>query len=198
MAYDVYITHSPEDQATAALTCTALEESGLKCWIASRNLDKRRDRKQAVSKAILNSKIFVIVFSNNTNKAKDLADEMNVALNAELNIIPLRVDQAEPEGVIQYYLADTHWFDVENPPTEEQLQHFIATIKQVLDSKKDKTKTRRRLKKQTDHGSRSRPRTIATVAIAVVFCGIFIYGFFKIIFSLFQLAEAILALSRAL
>ncbi len=197
MAHDVFITHSPEDKEIADAACIALETSGVKCWMASRNIRKGQDRKKAIKKAISSGKIMVIVFSKHSNKATNLAGEMNIAVNADLNIIPLRLDQVEPKGVMQYYLADTHWFDLSKPPTGEQLKSLVETIKLSLISIKESVKTSPRRKQRTEKKPLSRSAVIATITLTALSCGILIYGAVLITTNLLRLAETLFSLIGA-
>lgn len=197
MAHDVFIANSPEDKTIADTICTALESEGIKCWLASRNIRKGQDHNKAVKKAIISGKIMIIVFSKHSNKATNLAGEMNIALNANLNIIPLRLDQVEPKGVMQYYLADTHWFDLSKPPTGEQLKSLVKTIKLSLISIKESVKNSPRRKQRTEKNPLSRSAVIATTTLTALSCGILIYGAVLITASLLHLAEALFSLIGA-
>ena len=198
MAHDIFIAHSPEDKTIAETICNTLESEGIKCWLASRNIRKGQDHNKAVKKAINSGRIMVIVFSKHSNKATNLAGEMNIAVNADLSIIPLRLDQVEPKGVMQYYLADTHWFDLSKPPTGEQLKSLVETIKLSLISIKESVKTSPRRKQRTEKKPLSRTALIATITVTALSCGIFTYGAVLITSSLLHLAGALRTLTGAL
>ncbi len=38
MKFDVFISHSRHDKAVADAACAALENAGIRCWIAPRNI----------------------------------------------------------------------------------------------------------------------------------------------------------------
>jgi hypothetical protein len=38
MAFDVFISYSTKDKATADAACAALESAGIRCWIAPRDV----------------------------------------------------------------------------------------------------------------------------------------------------------------
>ena len=191
MAHDTFITSAPEDQAIASAACTSLEAAGIKCWLASRNAGKKKDRKKATERAISAAKVMVIIFSGSSNKATDLAGELNMAINQDLSIIPLRIDLAEPEGVMQYYLADTHWFDLANPPREEQLSVLIETVRAALKKKKEfaKNKAGQVYVKKKSTLTRAGKATAAILWAAI--SAVIIYGATSIVLSLLRLSSNI-------
>jgi hypothetical protein len=191
MAHDVFITSAEEDQGLAAVACAALEATEIKCWMASRNIGRKQNRKKTTEKAIRAAKVMVIIFSCSSNKAADLSGELNMAINEDLSIIPLRIDLAEPEGVMQYYLADTHWLDLANPPREEQLSVLIETVRTALKKKKEFARDKAG---QGHVKKKSTPTRAGKAAAAILWATIsaaIIYGATSIVLSLLRLSSNI-------
>ncbi len=86
-----------------------LEKDGLNCWIAHRDIKPGEDWADSINKAIKNSSVFVLVFSNNSNQSVQVAKELTLAVNNRNVIIPFKVDSCQPSGSLEYYLSDTHW-----------------------------------------------------------------------------------------
>jgi hypothetical protein len=140
MIHDVFISHSTKDKRTADAVCGILEKNDLVCWIAPRNIRSGESWPEAITKAVSESALMLLVFSKNANASKDVANELILAMEKKIPVIPLRIDSAKPAGVLQYYLAGAHWHEAANPPTEIQLIKISTIIKQlVLDLKVDFT-----------------------------------------------------------
>ena len=132
MAHDVFISHSSKDKPIADAICAHLEAAGVRCWIAPRDIAPGDDWPAAISKAIANSRIMVLVFSASSNSSDDVSRELILAANSKLVIIPFKIENIEPEPGKQYYLARTHWLDAINPPTQEQIRALIDSVNALI------------------------------------------------------------------
>src|SRR5512136_2164576 len=103
MAQDVFISYSHKDKAIADAICANLENAGVRCWVAPRDIAPGLDWPTAISKAIEESRIMVLVFSANSNTSNDVGRELILAANGNLIIIPFKIDDVKPEPGKQYY-----------------------------------------------------------------------------------------------
>ena len=132
MAHDVFISHSSMDKPIADGICANLEAVGIRCWIAPRDIAPGEDWPAAISNAITQSQVMVLVFSSHSNSSADVSRELNLAANSRLVIIPFKIENVEPEPGLQYYLSRTHWLDAMNPPTQEQIRMLTDRVKKML------------------------------------------------------------------
>jgi hypothetical protein len=132
MAHDVFISYSSKDKPISDGICANLEAAGIRCWIAPRDIHPGEDWPKAITTAISNSKVMVLVFSASSNSSDDVSREIILAANHKLVIIPFKIEDIEPEPGKQYYLARTHWLEAMNPPTLEQIQSLVETVRSVL------------------------------------------------------------------
>ena len=132
MAHDVFISYSHKDKPIADGICANLENAGVRCWIAPRDIAPGQDWPTAISNAIAASRIMVLVFSANSNSSNDVGRELILAANNNLIIIPFKLDNITPEPGKQYYLARTHWLDAMNPPTQEQVNKLVGYVKSFM------------------------------------------------------------------
>ena len=91
-----------------------------------------KDWTKATWKAIGSSPVMLLVFSQNTNAAPHIQREIAHAYYTGRLIIPLRLTNTPPRRSFVFYLGNVRWFDVPNPPTEEQLEVLIAHIKGLI------------------------------------------------------------------
>jgi|WetSurMetagenome_2_1015567.scaffolds.fasta_scaffold110017_1 hypothetical protein len=129
MAHDVFISYSHKNKPIADAICAALEQASVRCWIAPRDIAPGLDWPTAISTAIAESRLMVLVFSVDSNASKDVSRELYLAANSNLIIIPFKIDATDPEPGKQYYLARTHWLDAMNPPTREQIDKLVGHVR---------------------------------------------------------------------
>ena len=132
MTRDVFISYSNKDKLVADGICANLEAASVRCWIAPRDIAPGEDWPTAITTAISQSRLMVLVFSANSNSSEDVGRELILAANNKLVIIPFKIENIEPEPGKQYYLARTHWLDAINPPTKEQIRALLDRVKVLL------------------------------------------------------------------
>jgi len=129
--YDIFISHSNVDKDVAFNLCRALEEQGLVCWIAPRNVGAGHYAGSIVE-AIENSKILVLVFSSYSNKSTPVLNELEMATSNKLLIIPVRIEETTPTESMKYYIMSNNWFDVFNPQSITDFESFVSTVKSTI------------------------------------------------------------------
>ena len=117
MGHDVFISHSSKDKEIVHLICSTLENSGLKCWIAPRNIKGGDDYAEEIIEAIRTCTVMLLVFSNHSNESAHVKREIDVATNAGKTIIPFKITDTEVSLAFVYYLAGIHWIDGTPAPT---------------------------------------------------------------------------------
>jgi hypothetical protein len=137
MAHDVFICHSSKDKPIIDAVCSALEVEKIRCWVAPRDIKPGQTWAEAITEAISNTKIMLLIFSSNSNNSKDVIKGLTLAVNSEVLIIPFRIEFVEPNKAMQYYLSDVHWLDAINPPTKNQINELVIRVKQIIDINKD-------------------------------------------------------------
>ncbi len=104
----IFISHSSKDAQTATVICDALEKNGMKCWIAPRDIPYGKEWAGEISKAISNSSAFLFLSSGNSNASGQVSREIQLAIENQVPIIPIRLDGSEYSDTNKYYLATIH------------------------------------------------------------------------------------------
>jgi len=150
MAHDVFISYSSEDKKVADAVCAALEEVKIRCWIAPRDVLVGEKWPEAIADAIEKSHIMVLIFSSHSNNSKDVSKELVLAMNVGVAVIPLRIEEVQPKGVMKYYLSDTHWIDALNPPTKKQIGSIVETVSLLVYKEKVSSGKQKIYKKENE------------------------------------------------
>jgi len=135
MAHDIFISSSSKDKPVADAVCATFEAHGMRCWIAPRDVPPGAAWGGAIVDAIQNSRVMVLIFSENANASGQIAREVERAADYGVTIVPIRVEDVAPAQSLQYFLSNIHWLDALSPPLERRLQEIAAKIKLMLEQK---------------------------------------------------------------
>jgi len=138
MAHDVFISYSSIDKNAADTVCSVLEQNGISCWIAPRDITPGLDFAEAIIDGIKSSKLFILVYSSNSSSSKQVIREVDRAVHNELPVINLRLEDVPLSKQLEYYLSSVHWLDAITPPLEEHINKLACVVKILL--RKDEAK----------------------------------------------------------
>jgi hypothetical protein len=132
MPYDAFISYSSHDKATADATCAALEASGIRCWIAPRDIVPGAEWGEAIVFGINHCRLMILIFSANANESPQIRREVERAVSKGLPIIPFRIQDIAPTHSLEYFIGTVHWLDALTPPLEAHLRRLTETVKTLL------------------------------------------------------------------
>ena len=183
MSHDVFVSYSQKDKAIADTIVAALERNHVRCWYAPRDIKPSDDWGDAISKAIEKSRIFLIVFSGSANRSRHVLDELILAVDEEVAVLPLRVENLEPRGAMRLHLSSRHWLDAYDPSWEDHIQRLVQTVCANLNIpyEKDAAKASEKvvpLPQNTDKKNFTRYIAIAGFGAALLVSGWFMWNQF--------------------
>jgi hypothetical protein len=132
MAHDVFISYANEDKTIADAVCANLEQRGIRCWIAPRDVSPGVYYAQAIITAIKESRAMALIFSVNANRSQHVVREAEQAVRAGIPIIPFRIDTSSPAEMLSYYIGPNHWLDAVTLPVEAHIQRLGDAIESLL------------------------------------------------------------------
>ena len=89
MKYDVFISYSTKDKAIADVVCNTLENNGIHCWIAPRNIQPGKPYAREIINGIVSSKALLLIYPSNSNSAEHVINEVDAAFNAKKTIVTI-------------------------------------------------------------------------------------------------------------
>ena len=129
---DVFISHSSKDKEIAELICNTLEANGIKCWIAPRDIRGGDDWSAAITDAISESKVFIIVYSKNSAQSTQVPREIALADSAHSHIIPYKIDDTELSSSFKYYLTSNHWVNAQSSAGSYNIDELVSAVSGAL------------------------------------------------------------------
>jgi len=85
-----------------------------------------------ITRAIQQSRAFVLIFSEHSNNSEQVLREVQLAANSRLHIVQFRIDAVAPSDDLEYYLSGPHWLDAVTPPLENHLAQLQTSVKALL------------------------------------------------------------------
>jgi len=135
MAHDVFVSYSSKDKPIADATCAKLEARGIRCWIAPRDILPGVDWSASIIDAINGARALVLVFSAHANASQQIKREVERAVNKGIPIIPLRIENVQPEKSLEFFISTPHWLDAFSPPMERHLNYLADVLVHILEGK---------------------------------------------------------------
>jgi formylglycine-generating enzyme required for sulfatase activity len=126
------VNSNTSDRQVADQICTALESQGIGCWIAHRDILPGDTWMDAITDAVDQTKIIILVFSANTEKSKWVKDEIGLALEENKTIIPFRIQEVSPQRALKLLKVRCQWMDAFTPPLEEHIESLVKIVSRHL------------------------------------------------------------------
>lgn len=139
MAFDVFISYASKDKTVADAVCARLEASGIRCWIAPRDIVAGTSYGEAIIEAIHGAKVMVLVFSSSANASGHIPKEVERAVSNGVAVLPFRIEDVAPGKSLDYFIGSVHWLDAMTPPMEKHLDNLAATVQKLLPVKPGET-----------------------------------------------------------
>jgi hypothetical protein len=132
MSHQVFICYAHPDMGYSQLICLKLEASGVRCWMAPRDISPSRDWAEEIIDAISYAAIMVLVFSSHSNNSPQVRREIERAVNKGVRILPLRVEDVPLSKSLEYFVSTPHWLDAVSLPFEAHLDKLSLCVQEVL------------------------------------------------------------------
>ncbi len=134
MAHDVFISYSVVDKLIADAVCARLEERKIRCWIAPRNVLPSANFGAALTHAIHDCRVMVLILSASSNTSQYVNNEVGLAVGSAKVIVPFRIEELDLSPDLRFFLATVHWLDALTPPLEKHLDRLATTVSLLLTS----------------------------------------------------------------
>ena len=132
MAGGVFISYSQADRECAFELVGQLEEHGVPCWIAPRDIAPSADWASEIMDAISAAQVMILVFSASSNQSPQVRREVERAVHKQLSILPFRIEDVLPSKSLEFFLSTQHWMDAFPPPRSAHYARLCSYLKTQL------------------------------------------------------------------
>lgn len=129
----VFISYSTEDTEFARVLRLRLETAGLDCWKAPEDILPGESWPRAITRALDESWVMVLVCSRHSIRSSEVAKELTLAMSGGVRVIPFRIENTLPTGEWAYHLANIQWFDAFDRGPDDactELSSYLLTMKE--------------------------------------------------------------------
>jgi TPR repeat protein len=130
MSYDVFVSYSTLDKYFVDALVHELESHGIRCWYAPRDIPPGVTWPAAITAAIENSTLMLLVFSESANASTEVAKELTLASSYKRLVLPVRIEEVVPSAELKYHLTNKHWLDVYGMEWETATANILESLRQ--------------------------------------------------------------------
>ena len=131
MAHDVFISYATPNKPIADAVCARLEQAGIRCWIAPRDVGPGNYPTSIVN-GIEACKALVVIVSAGANLSPNVSREVLQGINRSKIIVPIRIEDVKPAGDLEFLLGIVHWMDAITPPLESHIQTLVDELNKLM------------------------------------------------------------------
>src|SRR5688500_19738506 len=131
----VFISFGSADAELAHHVVQRLEQSGVRCWIADRDIDPAASYPAAITTAITGSGVLLLLLTDAATHSPHVHREIELAFNARRPILPVRIGGAAPTDDLQYFLSRSQWLDAGADLDDAEMARIEARTRDLLASR---------------------------------------------------------------
>ena len=108
----VFISYASGDYPAASAACRILQENGVPCWMAPRDVNSGLlPYTEAIQRGLSLSRAVVVILSEAANLSAHIPRELDLAIERRLAIVPVRLRDIQPAGQLNYLLRTCQWLN---------------------------------------------------------------------------------------
>src|SRR5271154_1467133 len=132
MRAEVFVSYSQPDRSQAFEIVAQLEASGIKVWVAPRDIAPSAEWAAEIIEAIGASKIMVLVFSGASNSSPQVRREVERAVHRQGPIPTGRVEGGRATKSMEFFLSAQHGLDASPPPLALHCEQLCRQVSALL------------------------------------------------------------------
>jgi hypothetical protein len=126
---DIFVSYASPDRDIAFRIVAFLEQNGINCWVAPRDVPPGVEYGQAIIDGIAQSRALVLILSDQANESQFVRKEVERAVSKTKPVLPVRIREVTPSGSLEFFISSAQWVDAWKSPMEQHLLPLVAAIK---------------------------------------------------------------------
>jgi TolB-like protein/TPR repeat protein len=128
-----FISYASQDAAVANSLVEALEQQGVRCWIAPRDVIPGSLYADGIVRAINGANVLVLVLSAHAVRSAHVGKEIERASSKRRPIIAIRTDSGQLTPAFEYFLSESQWIDLGPGGTDAAAAKLVEAVRRHLD-----------------------------------------------------------------
>jgi len=126
---DIFVSYASQDRDAAFRIVAFLEQNGIRCWVAPRDVPPGMEYGEAIIQGIAQSRALVLILSDQSNESQFVRKEVERAVSKTKPVLPVRIREVKPSGSLEFFISSSQWVDAWKSPMEQHLLPLVAAIK---------------------------------------------------------------------
>lgn len=131
--HQVFISYSTKDQPQAEAVRNVIEQNGIACWMAPRDIPGGSNYTKEIPSAIRECQAFVLMLSQNAQNSHWVLKELDNAVNEGKIILPFQLEEITLTDEFNFLLTGAQRYDAYKKKSEA-LQRLISRLKAIIDA----------------------------------------------------------------
>lgn len=129
----VFISYKSEERAEMKKLLTIIENAGISCWVAPRNIPIGSNYASEIPAAIEKCPIFILLLSKKAQCSPWIAKELSLAIGDNKAILPIMIEDCTLTNEYKYYLTNVQIYSItkDMQDTVEELLERISFLLQT-------------------------------------------------------------------
>ncbi len=129
MTKQVLISYASADQEVALQICDYLEDTGISCWIAPRDIVPGMDWSGAIVSGLEEVEIVILVYSAAADNSKHVPREIERSDSKGKILIPFTLEDIASESSLSYYLGATQGIEAYPSAVEKYFPKLLDAVR---------------------------------------------------------------------
>jgi len=126
--YDAFISYSTKNSDAAFRLVRGIEDCGLTCFIAPRDIRPGILYAQEIVRGIKSADAFIFLYSADSDSSYYCRSEVNSAVSERRYILTVRIGDGDPSDAMKFYLGPTQWIDATSGLSEKLIKDIVAIL----------------------------------------------------------------------
>jgi TolB-like protein/Flp pilus assembly protein TadD len=168
---DAFLSYASADAEVAKQVCARLEASGLRIWMAPRDVPAGAHYADALVRAINASRSLLLILSENSVDSAHVSKEVERASSKRKPIVAIRLDAAPLTPAFEYFLSESQWVDARDG-LDAAMPRLTDDLRQLVSGARTGTGARAERPIPTVPAkARTRALALAVAAVAALILG---------------------------
>jgi hypothetical protein len=128
MSHQVFISYSSEDKPIAHTVCQGLEQRGVTCWMAPRDIRPGIEYAEGIIDAIEQTQVLVLILTAHSNDSPQVVREVERAVSKRIPILVFRTEEVVLSKAMEYFVSSHHWLDASTSRPEDHVNRLADAV----------------------------------------------------------------------
>jgi adenylate cyclase len=126
-----FISYASQDSPVADTVCHALEDAGIACWIAPRDVAPGASYASEIVRGIDTSSVMVLLLSSQAASSPHVLRELERCTSKRHPTVAVRLDQSPLPSDFEYFLNSSQWLDAHEGGVESVLPRLVEAVERL-------------------------------------------------------------------